>query len=200
MGDRGSHDMNSVTYEDVHIDFTEDEWVLLNPSQRSLYKDVMLETYRNLTAIGMKETIMERNPLNILSVIKPLHVTVIFKGMNKFILQRSHMMLFNMMKPLQVPVVSKYLEEHILERNPMDVINVVKAFHRTVVFKYIKGHILERNLINVINMSLAVQRPHKTVGRGRQVPPAQERGSIACGGGGKAGWVQASQLLWWHWM
>ncbi|XP_057621315.1 zinc finger protein 431-like isoform X2 [Chionomys nivalis] len=52
MSEHGSHDMNSVTYEDVHIDFTEDEWVLLNPSQKSLYKDVMQETYRNLTAIG----------------------------------------------------------------------------------------------------------------------------------------------------
>ncbi|XP_075826963.1 zinc finger protein 431-like [Microtus pennsylvanicus] len=66
MGEPGSQDMvskgllfqdeeermNSVTFEDVHIDFTEDEWVLMNPSQKSLYKDVMLETYRNLTATG----------------------------------------------------------------------------------------------------------------------------------------------------
>ncbi|XP_049989546.1 zinc finger protein 431-like [Alexandromys fortis] len=41
-----------MTFEDMHIDFTEDEWVLMNPSQKSLYKDVMLETYRNLTATG----------------------------------------------------------------------------------------------------------------------------------------------------
>ncbi|XP_057619680.1 zinc finger protein 120-like [Chionomys nivalis] len=52
MGEHGSHDMNSVTYEDVHIDFSEDEWILLNPSQKSLYIDVMLETYRNLTTLG----------------------------------------------------------------------------------------------------------------------------------------------------
>ncbi|KAM7330421.1 hypothetical protein ACRRTK_012034 [Alexandromys fortis] len=43
--------LNSVTYDDVHVDFTWEEWTLLDPSQKSLYKYVMLETYRNLTAI-----------------------------------------------------------------------------------------------------------------------------------------------------
>jgi hypothetical protein len=41
-----------VSYDDVHVNFTQEEWVLLDPSQKSLYKDVMLETYRNLSAIG----------------------------------------------------------------------------------------------------------------------------------------------------
>ncbi|XP_032767208.1 zinc finger protein 120-like [Rattus rattus] len=44
--------MNTMTYDDVHVNFTWEEWALLNPSQKSLYKDVMLETYKNLTAIG----------------------------------------------------------------------------------------------------------------------------------------------------
>ncbi|XP_035303971.1 zinc finger protein 431-like isoform X2 [Cricetulus griseus] len=48
--DQGS--FNAVIYDDVHINFTQEEWALLNSSQKSLYKDVMLDTYRNLTAIG----------------------------------------------------------------------------------------------------------------------------------------------------
>ncbi|XP_038197619.1 zinc finger protein 431-like isoform X5 [Arvicola amphibius] len=43
---------NAVTYNDVHVSFTPDEWALLDSFQKNLYNDVMLETFRNLTAIG----------------------------------------------------------------------------------------------------------------------------------------------------
>ncbi|KAK2087294.1 hypothetical protein P7K49_033201 [Saguinus oedipus] len=120
---------DSVTFEDVAVDFTPEEWTLLDQTQRNLYGHVMLENYKNLVAVG--ELILEKKPVSIISVKKRSQNPLPLLYTRRLMLERNFPTVINVKQPSANILSAGKLT---LKRNHINAVTVKKAYlpHHTL--------------------------------------------------------------------
>ena len=105
------------------------------------------------------EDTLERNHINVVSVISLSHKAVFLHYTWKHTLRRNHILIASVIRLLYGGVILKHIWEYTLGKKHINAIGVIRHLHSMLLLHHIWEHTPERNHINAVIMIWLSQRP-----------------------------------------